>query len=232
MKLFEIQQEKLPDEISQQCKPYLQMITPDFKLYRGTKQFSEFENPELFKTTDDRSPRDSSAFNHVVFDEALFELTGIRFRSNNVTFAIADKSTARMYGSVGKFYPVGTFDYVYFNGIDDFTAHISPTINDNLFDNIKKIPELGGDDDIAHRLNTAIISSGYHGTTDIKPYHEIEKKFNNSTVQRIKYQIVKNSVDSIIKVIKPLMNFNKNLLQCGDSEVMFRCKQYYVWYED
>ncbi len=233
MKLVEIAEHQLPHQIITNCKPYLNMIGDSkFQLYRGETHKLEDKSVQLFDTYEERRPRDTIVAYHKIYDDVVFKLTGIRFRSNRIAFVTPNKNEAEEYGKVGYFYPVDNFQYLYFQGIGDFTIHVGPIIGDKIHELANQIVQKAKDKEfIAKLVNNAGSNLKYSEDNTLNGFEMVYHTFDQLTAIKLKGYIISKAIDFTVEQIKPRMRFNTKLLEARAEEIMIYCKQYYLWFK-
>jgi len=125
------------DIIKENCQPYFEkMKGVDYLFYRGVPE--KIEDIKTFQALEKRKPRNTQKYLHDIMNRLSKKKFGWEIR--NGVFATHDKSEASRYETTGTawanridgdnmgttniFLPIGDFDFVYNEDINDFTDYI------------------------------------------------------------------------------------------------------------
>lgn len=122
------------DKLIEASKPIIEMLKKDCSkfiedikgsgslLYRGThKMVGEFD---AFDVRKNRKPSSTHKDLSKMVDDSLFDKFGVRPRSEGV-FSTSDEGSARNYGQIFLFFPIGDYEYIWSDQIEDLYVDIT-----------------------------------------------------------------------------------------------------------
>ena len=130
------QQQVTGDEIGElakilvrECSNYIKENNPMKMLYRGTRLNGLLTKKQMYTARE--SVDMPQALNTAIDDKANLDFNP----RTGATFAINNPTTARYYGPVGYFFPIGDYRYAYMDGVSDllgYMDHIPPEVKERL----------------------------------------------------------------------------------------------------
>lgn len=205
------------NKIVNDCEPFLKEIDIEDDadaqrhfLYRGMGSLNEmFVKKDVRKN---RTPKDTPQKVHEIMDQSFNDIWGHRFRSNAM-FCNGNTMEAELYGNVYMVFPIGNFDYVFSEEIEDFYKDLDQVLFDEIMDNYS-INDLGGP--FNKMMMVKFIQSGM----DYEKFPEFP--LNEDQMKELFDRVIKSKYtnDNLDKYVKGN--------QISTHEVMIACDSYYA----
>lgn len=141
--------QKLYDFIEDKCPQWLSnfggldgYLQKENRFYRGLMLDSDVPNRGFYKPVrPDRRPKNTLAPIHDMLVDYLKKHGAVANRDNSA-FVTKDKMEAMNYGAPFVIFPVGSFNYTWIEGLDDFTFRFNrsmPTVTDEVLSGMSEV---------------------------------------------------------------------------------------------
>lgn len=253
---YDLQVYGIVQSLKKNCAPFIKELRKSGKnfIWRGTNKVSKKTIVQL-TPRQDRSPKDMPTEIHDELDERFYKKYGWRPRSEGV-FTSPIKNHAKTYGEAYMFFPVGKYEYLYNPKIDDLFSYIEG--EPSIYDVFTNDDDLVSTHEEEYYNMYGENSSGtwhYLGTDTYEQYEEdayesaaesegINVEDLNSAnmewmpdveiedfISEKQEELRSEAEDLLNEIINNYRGTNLALATRMRSEIMFRCKKYYLVHE-
>src|SRR5574343_246802 len=219
--------------IKKDCQPFLKECK--IPIYRGIY----FAEKTLIEKTprQDRRPKDMPEYLHKILDSLFNEHFGWKPRSNGV-FCSPHFCQAESYGNTYLFFPIGNFDYLYSDNIEDLYVDIRdghnipfPSMDDKSLEHLFDLLMEDDFDNMGIRrwLNKYSDCSIWLGRADFINKLQKDTPDDFREFKKYIYKYNNKAVDELENLVKTFNNGGLSRIKANTyTEIAFKCDRYYA----